>query len=177
MAPSATSYLNSRQHRIYKAESGKFFVKGTRGGRSYDPVAHFVRRVGSPTVRAISPRSAHSPVAVKKARKVRSNKGMKRGPRALKQGQVYRRPIGPRRPRGRPVRRRLVSPGGAMGLAKLFRSIAGPKRRVVRRRRVSPGSPMGLNMLFRARKVRSNKGVKRGPRAARKTSLQKMFGM
>lgn len=89
-------------------------------------------------------------------RKVRSNKGVKRGPRVAPMigsnnvilvnnsgvghvGKTRKRTYGPRKPRSNKGVRRTVGP-------------------------VLVANNMGLAKLFRERKPRSNKGTKRGPR-------------
>jgi hypothetical protein len=79
-------------------------------------------------------------------RKVRSNKGGMR----LKEGQVYRKAIGPRRLVGRPRKAPQGSPMGNMGIAAMF-----------------GGKPV--------RKARSNAGVARGPRVGKKALAKNPF--
>ena len=78
-------------------------------------------------------------LTIKKVRKTRSNKGAKRGPRA-KLSPIGLAGMKIMLPRGRPrkVVRHIVTPGSAIGLA-------------------------GMKIIP-ARKVRKNKGTKRGPR-------------
>jgi hypothetical protein len=87
---------------------------------------------------------ARVPTAIrpKMMRKVRSNKGQAR----MKEGQVYRKAIGPKRPVGRPRKAMMVSPMGNMGIA---------------------AKPV--------RKMRSNKDVKRGPRVPKKMLFAKLY--
>ena len=142
---------------------------------------------------------AATPVVVaelqKKIRKVRKNKGTKRGPRA-KLSPIGLAGMKIMLPRGRPrkVVRHIVTPGSAIGLAGMkimaarkTRSDKGKRRKVsvspiglagmkillprgrprkVRRHIVTPGSAIGLAgmKIIPARKVRKNKGTKRGPR-------------
>jgi len=142
---------------------------------------------------------ASTPVMVaelqKKVRKVRKNKGAKRGPRA-KLSPIGLAGMKIMLPRGRPrkVVRHIVTPGSAIGLAGMKimlarkkRSNAGKSRKVspiglagmkimlprgrprkVVRHIVTPGSAIGLAgmKIMLARKTRSNKGKARKVRAA-----------
>ena len=130
-----TKFLNSKRRVIYMTAEGKYLAKSEKGATVYNPKAKFVKSPGG-TERNIKNSAARIPTAIrpKAVRKVRSNKGGMR-PKA---GQVYRKAIGPKRPVGRP-RKARASPMGNMGLAALF-----------------GGKPV--------RKMRSNKGGKRGPR-------------
>ena len=162
-------------------------------------VMHYKLRAkgGKLVTRVFKP--AATPVVVaelqKKIRKVRKNKGTKRGPRA-KLSPIGLAGMKIMLPRGRPrkVVRHIVTPGSAIGLAGMkimaarkTRSDKGKRRKVsvspiglagmkillprgrprkVRRHIVTPGSAIGLAgmKIIPARKVRKNKGTKRGPR-------------
>ena len=133
---SATKFLNSKRRVIYMTAEGKYLAKSDKGATVYNPKAKFVKSPGG-TERAVANSNARVPTAIraKAVRKVRSNKGGMR----RKEGQVYRMgAVGPKRPVGRP-RKARASPMGNMGIAALF-----------------GGKPV--------RKMRSNKGGKRGPR-------------
>jgi hypothetical protein len=134
-----TKFLNSKRRVIYMTAEGKYLAKSAKGATVYNPKAKFVKSPGG-TERSVSNSSARIPTAIrpKAVRKVRSNKYKPRP----KEGQVYRRAIGPKRPVGRPAKMR-PTPMGNMGLAALF-----------------GGRPV--------RKMRMNKGVKRGPRVGKK---------
>jgi hypothetical protein len=134
-----TKFLNSKRRVIYMTAEGKYLAKSAKGATVYNPKAKFVKSPGG-TERSVSNSNARIPTAIrpKAVRKVRKNRGVAR-PKA---GQVYRKAIGPKRPVGRP-RKARASPMGNMGLAALF-----------------GGKPV--------RKMRANKGVKRGPRVGKK---------
>ena len=136
-APKApTKFLNSKRRVIYMTSEGKYLAKSNKGATVYNPKAKFVKSPGG-TERAVANSNARVPTAIraKAVRKVRSNKGGMR----RKEGQVYRMgAVGPKRPVGRP-RKARASPMGNMGIAALF-----------------GGKPV--------RKMRSNKGGKRGTR-------------
>lgn len=141
-----TKFLNSKKRVIYMTAEGKYLAKSDKGHAVYNPKAHHVKSPGG-TVRTVTNSKARVPTAIraKMMRAKRSDAGKKR---PMRPGQMYAKPIGPRRPAGRP-RRRLVSPGGNMGIAALF---GGKPVRMMRK-------PFeGL------RKERKNKGMKRGPR-------------
>ena len=134
-----TKFLNSKRRVIYMTAEGKYLAKSEKGATVYNPKAKFVKSPGG-TERNVKNSAARIPTAIrpKAVRKVRSNLGKAR-PKA---GQVYRKAIGPKRPVGRP-RKARASPMGNMGIAALF-----------------GGKPV--------RKVRANKGVKRGARVPKK---------
>ena len=119
---SATKFLNSKRRVIYMTANGKYVAKGETGAAVYKPKARFVKSPGG-TVRSVSSSNARIPTAIrpKAVRKVRSNRGKARGAYAgVKAGALPAlfSPVA-KRGRGRP-RKHLVSPGGNMGLAKLF---------------------------------------------------------
>jgi len=135
-----TKFLNSKRRVIYMTSEGKYLAKSEKGATVYNPKAKFVKSPGG-TERNVKNSAARIPTAIrpKAVRKVRSNKGGMR----RKEGQVYRMgAVGPKRPVGRP-RKMRASPMGNMGIAALF-----------------GGKPV--------RKMRSNKGGKRGPRVGKK---------
>ena len=136
-----TKFLNSKRRVIYMTSEGKYLAKSNKGATVYNPKAKFVKSPGG-TERTVANSNARIPTAIrpKAVRKVRSNKGGMR----RKEGQVYRMgAMGPKRPVGRPRKAPMGSPMGNMGIAALF-----------------GGKPV--------RKVRSNKGVKRGARVPKK---------
>ena len=141
-----TKFLNSKRRVIYMTSEGKYLAKSNKGATVYNPKAKFVKSPGG-TERNVKNSAARIPTAIrpKAVRKVRSNLGKAR-PKA---GQVYRKAIGPKRPVGRP-RKAMASPMGNMGLAALF-----------------GGKPV--------RKMRSNKGGKRGARVPKKMLMANPF--
>jgi len=114
---------------------------------------------------------ASTPVMVaeleKKIRKVRKNKGAKRGPRA-KLSPIGLAGMKIMLPRGRPrkVVRHVVTPGSAIGLAGMKIMLARKRRADAGKRRKASPSPNFLPNPY-LRKVRKNKGGKRGPRKAK----------
>ena len=135
-----TKFLNSKRRVIYMTAEGKYLAKSEKGATVYNPKAKFVKSPGG-TERSLMNSQARVPTAIrpKMMRKVRSNKGQAR----MKEGQVYRKAIGPKRPVGRPRKAMMGSPLGNMGIAALF-----------------GGKPV--------RKTRANAGVKRGARVPKK---------
>jgi len=118
-----TKFLNSKRRVIHMTAEGKYVAVTDGGKKIYNPKAHFVKSPGG-SIRVASNSSARVPTKIRKAatRKPRANRGKARGPRAYKSaamGVYYKQPIGPRRAPGRP-RKHMVSPGGNMGLARLF---------------------------------------------------------
>jgi histone H1/5 len=73
-----TNFLNSKGRRIFQGKSGGFFVMKADGTKKYKPTAAF-RQVGEGAKTKVGASNTNIPSAI--ARKVRSNAGMKRGPR------------------------------------------------------------------------------------------------
>lgn len=140
-----TKFLNSKRRRIMMTANGKYIVKAAKG-TVYAPKAKYVTSPGG-TERSVANSSVRVPTAIraKAARKVRKDKGGMR----RKEGQVYRKAIGPMRPVGRP-RKMRASPMGNFGIAALF-----------------GGKPV--------RKTRANAGAKRGPRVGKKMLMKNPF--
>ena len=145
--PKPTSYMNVRRRVIYKTASGKYIVKTVKGVK-YAPKAKYYKNPAGSTVNV---KYAHgnveipSPIRPKMVRKVRKNAGDARGKYAPRVKGV----------RVLPVKR-------AAYMAQMFEGYA-PKRPVGRPRKVM-GSPMWNLPNPYMRKVRKNKGGKRGPR-------------
>lgn len=139
-----TKFLNSKRRVIYMTADGKYIAKSAKGATVYGPKARFVKSPGG-TERNVKNSSARVPTAIraKAVRKVRSNKYKPRGVRAgVKTGNLMALfSPKPKRAVGRP-RKYIVTPGRNMGIAGLF----------------------GNKLV---RKMRKNKGVKRGPRGLR----------
>ncbi len=149
----STAFLNVKRRVIMRTDRGAFVVK-TDKGLAYNPKAKYYKNPAGSTVHIkYAPANVvPTPIRPKLERKVRKNYGETRGKYAARVKGVRVLPVkrrgyitemmegyAPKRPVGRP-RKHLVSPGANMGLAALF-----------------GGKPV--------RKVRSNKNVKRGPRA------------
>ena len=157
-APKATSFMNVKRRVIMKTAQGKFIVKTAKGVK-YAPKAKYYKNPQGSTVNV---KYAHanvmipSPIRPKLIRKMRKNSGAARGKYAARVKGV----------RVLPVKR-------AGYIAQMYEGYA-PKRPVGRPRKykVSPGGNMGLAAMFgqkAVRKVRKNKGAKRGPRVGKKT--------
>jgi hypothetical protein len=157
-SPKATSFMNVKRRVIMKTAQGKFIVKTAKGVK-YAPKAKYYKNPQGSTVNV---KYAHanvmipSPIRPKLIRKERKNAGAARGKYAARVKGV----------RVLPVKR-------AGYIAQMYEGYA-PKRPVGRPRKykVSPGGNMGLAALFgqkAVRKVRKNKGAKRGPRVGKKT--------
>ena len=133
-SPQATNFMNVKRRVIMKTSSGKYIVK-TEKGVKYAPKAKYYKNPQGSTVNVTD---VHGNVAIPSpsrptlARQVRKNYGEPRGkyaPRAVgvRVHHVKRMAYlggmmegyAPKRKVGRP-RKHLVSPGGNMGLAKLF---------------------------------------------------------
>jgi len=146
-SPKATSFMNVKRRVIMKTAQGKFVVK-TDKGLKYAPKAKYYRNPQGSTVNV---KYAHanvaipSPIRPKLVRKVRKNYGEPRGKYAA-------RPAGVR---VLPIKR-------AAYLDKLYEGYT-PKRPVGRPRKVRARPEWNLPNPY-MRKVRKNKGGKRGPR-------------
>jgi hypothetical protein len=145
---SPTRFLNTKRRVIYRSETGKYFAKTEKGGKLYNPAAKFYMNPAGSTV---STKYVHgnvaipSPIRPKFNRVERKNAGMARGP--------YK-------PRVRGVR--VLPVKRAAYLTELEEGHK-PKRPVGRPRKVlnwNLPNPLGEGL----RKVRRNKGAKRGPR-------------
>lgn len=128
-----TGFLNTKRRSIFMTANGKYASRTPKGGLYYNPAAKYFKSPGG-TERAtkyLKNMAIPSPIRPKFARKERANAGEKRGAYKKREGGMVVRMkrkahIGemfegykPKRPVGRP-RKHLVSPGGNMGLAKLF---------------------------------------------------------
>jgi hypothetical protein len=117
-----TKFLNSKRRVIHMTADGKYVAVSDAGKKIYNPKAHYVKSPGG-TVRVAHNSSARVPTKIRKVmvRKTRVNRGKARGVRAGVHAGNLPALFSPKaaRPRGRP-RKHMVSPGGNMGLAKLF---------------------------------------------------------
>lgn len=151
-SPKATSFMNVKHRVIMKTAQGKFIVKTAKGVK-YAPKAKYYRNPQGSTVNV---KYAHanvmipSPIRPKLVRKVRKNAGDARGKYAARVPGV----------RVHHVKR-------AAYIGPMFEGYA-PKRPVGRPRKVR-ASPMWNLPNPYLRKVRKNKGAKRGPRVGKKT--------
>lgn len=124
VALNPTKFLNSKRRVIGMTANGKYAARTAKGGLVYGPKAAFVKSPGG-TERKVSNTNVRVPTAIraKAVRKVRKNRGMRRGAYAgVHAGDLMALfSPKPKRGRGRP-RKHLVSPGPKMGLAgmKLF---------------------------------------------------------
>lgn len=85
---SSTNFLNSKQRRIFQSDRGAFFAR-SGDKKIYKPVAAFRKAGGEGATVKIAGGNASVPVAIRpKARAVRKNAGVARGPR---EGVVQRR--------------------------------------------------------------------------------------
>jgi hypothetical protein len=142
-SPKPTNFMNVKRRVIMKTSTGKYVVK-TEKGVKYAPKAKFYKNPQGSTVNV---KYAHanvaipSPIRPKLIRKERKNKGYNRLPYTARVKGVRVLPVkrqayigqmfegyAPKRKVGRP-RKHLVSPGGNMGLAKLFGGKAVRKQR------------------------------------------------
>lgn len=157
-SPKPTSYMNVKRRVIYKTASGKYIVKTVKGVK-YAPKAKYYKNPQGSTVNV---KYAHgnveipSPIRPKMVRKVRKNYGEPRGKYAARVPGV----------RVLPVKR-------AAYLNKLYEGYS-PKRPVGRPRKVM-GSPMWNLPNPYLRKMRKNKGAKRGPRVGKRTLAANPF--
>jgi len=130
---SPTRYLNSKRRTIWHVTgTNKYVAKTEKGTLVYKPKVRYVKSPGG-SERLLTNTKARPPRAIrpKEGRRMRVNKGMKRG---------------------------AYSGVHAGNLARLFGSPRSPKRRG---RPPKPGGPKKYMRKEGPRKVRSNKGVSR----------------
>jgi hypothetical protein len=143
---SSTNFLNSLKRRIHVGERGGYFAHDAQGKKVYGAKALY-RKVGSGDVTKIV---NHAAVPSPIRRKVRSNKGVARGPR---EGTLLRRmaaPAKPTKPKAvkavKPAAKNVMvfSPGGT--LYKSLRSMMALKKRPVKspKKKVKKVSLRGL---------------------------------
>ena len=134
MKPKSTRFMNAKHRVIMKTAQGKFIVK-TNKGIKYNPKAKYYKNPAGSTVATKYVKNLTnipSPIRPKFNRKERKNSGAARGKYAPRAAGMRVLPVkraahigsmfegyAPKRRAGRP-RKYLVSPGGNMGLAKLF---------------------------------------------------------
>lgn len=146
-SPKATHFMNVKHRVIYKTATGKYIVR-TAKGVAYAPKVKYYKNPQGSTVHI---KYAHanveipSPIRPKLVRKTRKNYGEPRGKYAARIPGV----------RVHHVKRRAY-------IGPMFEGYS-PKRRVGRPRKVV-ASPMWNLPNPYLRKVRKNKGTKRGPR-------------
>ena len=151
-SPKPTAFMNVKRRVIFKTAQGKFIVK-TDAGIKYRPKAKYYKNPQGSTVHV---KYVHgnvaipSPIRPKLVRKERKNAGAARGKYAAR------------------------VPGVRVHHAKRMAYIGpmmegyAPKRPVGRPRKVMASPMWNLPNPF-LRKVRKNKGAKRGPRVGKKT--------
>jgi hypothetical protein len=168
MAVDSTPFANSKKRIIHQSEKGKFYVMTKEGKKSYGPKAAFKKaangsmktiKANNKVPNAIAPAVRKPKAVAKKAspagpkvRKVRSNKGVARGPR---EGTLQRRmdaeakKVAARRAAVRKVR-------SNKGVAR------GPREGTLQRRMDAEAKRIAARRGA-VRKVRANKGVGRAP--------------
>ena len=198
----STNYLNAKGRRIVMTKRGSFAVKKADGSLYYGPKAKFLKKGDSNKIALNTNMTNNVPLAIRparvgappgprpgklqrqmnknstltsKMRKVRSNKGVKRGPRMTEAkafGMIFNNAPAPG-PKVRKLRvNKGVKRGPRMTEARAFNMVFGtpaPVRAPARRGR--PAKPVMPNnggdafrKIFAERKPRGNKGTKREPR-------------
>lgn len=130
-----TGFLNVKRRAIMKTERGAYVVMTSKGPK-YNPKVKYYKNPAGSTVHIKYVKNTvaiPSPIRPKIERKVRKNAGEARGqykPRIKgvrvlpmkRKAYITELEMGhaPKRGRGRPRKVKLVSPGGNMGLARLF---------------------------------------------------------
>jgi hypothetical protein len=165
----ATSFLNSKGRRIYQGAKGGYFAKKADGTRIYGIKAAKRVAVGSSSAprKIVNSVRKEVPSPIRPAvRKVRANKGVARGPQAGVRKVRANKGVA-RGPQIGVVQRRMDAEA---------RKRAAGKARMARRRQAmanvkamankNPYSALARREPVVGRKVRSNKGVARGPRKA-----------
>ena len=117
-----TKFMNSKRRVIHMTADGKYVAVTDGGKKIYNPKAHYVKSPGG-GVHVVSNSTARVPTKIRKVavRKPRANRGKARGAYAGVRAGALAGLYSPKAKRGpgRP-RKHLVSPGGNMGLARLF---------------------------------------------------------
>ena len=133
IALNPTKFLNAKRRVIGMTANGKYAARTAKGGLVYNPKARYVKSPGG-SEHVLSNSQARVPTAIrpKAVRKVRANRGKARGAYAGVKAGALPALFSPKakRGRGRPRKVRLVSPGGNMGLARMFgeRKAGRPKK-------------------------------------------------
>jgi hypothetical protein len=138
--------MNRRKRVIMMTAEGKYVVK-TDKGMAYNPKAAYVKSPGG-TMRTLTNSKARVPTAIrpKATRKVRKNRGVKRGAYAVVRAGALPALFSPKAKRGpgRP-RKHMVSPGGRLGLAAMY---IVPRRG--RPAKAKAGQGAGIDALLRS---------------------------
>lgn len=158
-APKApTKFMNKKHRVIMMTADGKYVVK-TDKGMAYNPKAAYVKSPGG-TVRTLINSGARVPTAIRPKLLAgrRKNYGKKRGAYGARAG-VHAGNLG----------RLFASPKAStspLGLAGMKIMMRRGRPQKVRRHMMTPGSMIGLAgmKIMPGRKMRKNKGMKRGPR-------------
>ena len=115
----STIFANSKKRMIHKSEKGVFHVMSASGKKVYKPKAHYKKKSNGSMV--VLKRSTAVPKAIAKAkapvvRKVRSNKGVTRGPRTPTEAALFRKIFGTPKPKAVSVKVKamVVSPKGTI---------------------------------------------------------------
>ena len=115
----STIFANSKKRVIHKSAKGVFHVMSAAGKKVYKPKAHYKKKANGSMV--VLKRSTAVPKAIAKAkapavRKVRSNKGVVRGPRTPTEAALFRKIFGTPKPRSvaTKVKAMVVSPKGTV---------------------------------------------------------------
>ena len=137
---SPTRYLNSKRRTIWHISgSNRYVAKSEKGTLVYNPKVRYVKSPGG-SERLLSNTKARPPSKIrpKEGRRMRINKGMKRGARAgVHAGNLARLFGSPKSPkkRGRPAKVRSPRPGP---VARHYAATLARKRRLAEKRAFSP---------------------------------------
>jgi hypothetical protein len=113
----STIFANSKKRIIHKSAKGVFHVMSAEGKKVYKPKAFYKKKANGSMV--VLKRSTAVPKAIAKApavRKVRSNKGVARGPRTPTEAALFRKIFGTPKPKAvsTKVKAMVVSPKGTV---------------------------------------------------------------
>jgi len=115
----STIFANSKKRIIHKSAKGVFHVMSAEGKKVYKPKAFYKKKANGSMV--VLKRSTAVPEAIAKAkapavRKVRSNKGVARGPRTPTEAALFRKIFGTPKPKAAStkVKALVVSPKGTV---------------------------------------------------------------
>jgi len=148
---SPTRYLNSKRRTIWHVTgTNRYVAKSEKGTLVYNPKVRYVKSPGG-SERLLSNTKARPPSKIrpKEGRRMRINRGMKRGVRAGPHAGNLTRLFGsPRSPkkRGRPRKVRSPRPGP---VARHHAAVLARKRRLAEKRAFSPMMGTKLAKLFK----------------------------
>ena len=111
----STIFANSKKRMIHKSAKGVFHVMSSAGKKVYKPKAFYKKKANGSMV-VLKPTTTVPKAIAKAPRKVRSNKGVARGPRTPTEAALFRKIFGTPKPKAAStkVKALVVSPKGTV---------------------------------------------------------------